>query len=176
MTTLERQIQTALSSLIGLKLCLTKTTGNLRGFHFGEIRKVGHALMGDYALHISCPWRIEDGARILTGSGDYYHRADDNEDPTWEYGMVWGTYQEQVLRSLLGGVDTETDTLTNVSDLLVVEEVRVSAFGDVAISLSGGYRLLLFPSGARGEEWRLLPPGDAPHFVVEAGEAYGGGS
>jgi hypothetical protein len=88
--------------------------------------------------------------------------------------MPWGTYQQQILRMLLGGVDPDTGTLVNTTDLLVVEAIEADSLGGATISLSGGYRLVIFPSSARGEQWRLLPPGDARHFVVETGTAYGG--
>jgi len=174
MTQLEKRVGEALHVLLGLKLCLTKNSGCIRGFHFGEILRVGGALMGDFALHVSCPWRIENEQRVITGSGDHFERADDNMDPAWEVGMVWGTFQEQALRALMGGVDVETNACVNRTNLLVVDAIVTDLAGGVQISLSGGYRLKLFPSSARGESWRLLPPGEGPHFVVEGGEALEG--
>jgi hypothetical protein len=174
MTELENKVTPALSSLIGLNLTIAKSTGDLRAFHFGAVEVVGKALMGMYSLHLSCPWRIEKDEKIIIGSGDHYERAEDNKNPTWEVGMIWGTYQQQVLRQILGGVDPETNTIINDGELMVVESVAADSYCGATISFSTGYRLVVFPSSARGEHWRLLPPGDGPHFVVEAGEAYGG--
>ena len=55
----------------------------------------------------------------------------------------------------------------NHTDLLVVEKVWASDFGDAILSLSGGYRLVIFPSGSCGEAWRIFRPGAHPHFVVD---------
>jgi hypothetical protein len=173
MPELKQATTSALAVLIGLRMCIAKNTGDLRAFHFGRVQRTGATLSGEYALHLSCPWRIESTDTILTGSGDYYERADDNKDPAWEVGMPWGTYQQQVLTMLLGGVDSQTGTLINNTDLLEVEAIATDSMGGAIISLSGDYRLVLFPSSARGEQWRLLPPDDAPHVVVEAGQVFG---
>ena len=166
MSEMEEKTAEALQPLIGLRLCLAKTSGDLRAFHFGEARRDVHTFMGDYALHLSCPWRLQSRDKIVTGSADHYERAEHNNDPAWEPGMVWGTYQEKALRQVLGCPDSEPDVCVNSTPLLVVESVRSDPFGGAEISLSGGYQLVIFPSGARGEKWRLLPPGEAHHFVV----------
>ena len=66
------QIENALNPLIGLKLSLASNTGNMRRFNFGPLRASNEDISGPYKLHLSCPWRIEFGDRIVTGSGDYY--------------------------------------------------------------------------------------------------------
>jgi len=58
----------------------------------------------------------------------------------------------------------------NQTEHLVVEAVRADNYGGVTIQLSGGYRLVLFPAGSRGEDWRFFRPDtDGPHFVVADG-------
>jgi hypothetical protein len=171
--TIRGRIEQALAPMLGKPLCLTKTSGNLRGFHFGTITRTERALAGEYVLHVSCPWRIEGGSHVITGSGDYYLRADDNDDPSWEYGMPWGTVQQQALRKLFGAVDGETGVIINSDpEFMLVEAFDVDDFGSVTLKLSGGHTLKIFTCSSRGEEWRLLPPADSPHFVVEGGCGY----
>lgn len=67
----------------------------------------------------------------------------------------------------------------NMSADLVVEAIAPHEFGGIAILLgrgranafSGGYKIVLFPTGARGEDWRLLQPSNLDsHFVVCGGK------
>ena len=76
MSELNEKIAAALAVLIGLRLSISKSTGNLRAFHFDTVPKVEDALENTYALHLSCPWRIEGEKMILVGSGDHYERAE----------------------------------------------------------------------------------------------------
>lgn len=57
----------------------------------------------------------------------------------------------------------------NGGDHLVVEGVDADDFGGAALSLSGGYRLVMFPAGSTGEDWRLFRPSSRWHFVVSGG-------
>ena len=71
---------------------------------------------------------------------------------------------------VLGGYDPKTRSFVNDTDYLVVEKVDADDFGGATISLSGGYRLVIFPSGSAGEDWRLLQPlSEERHFVVSGG-------
>ena len=112
MSSLQERAAAAFGALVGKRLTLTKSSGNLRAFHFGDVRRTENTVQAEYALHVSCPWRMERDGRILTGSGDYYSRADDNEDPAWEYGMPWGTVQQQALQKF-GTVDEQTGVFFN---------------------------------------------------------------
>jgi hypothetical protein len=54
------------------------------------------------------------------------------------------------------------------ADMLVVHfgEIRPHHSGQGTVGLSGGYALLVFPAGHRGEEWRYFIPGSrADHLV-----------
>jgi hypothetical protein len=85
----------------------------------------------------------------------------------WEPGLD-DNVQDVRIGNLLGGYDVKTHSHVNGSESLVVERVRASDLGDLAIDLSGGYHLTLFPEGSTSEAWRLFEPGeDAPHFVID---------
>jgi hypothetical protein len=169
---IQDRIKDVLAPLLQLKLSLSRSMLDVRAFHFGAVRRFGQALSGEYVLHLNCPWRIESAGRIITGRHDHFARADDNQDPSWEVGTPWGTYQEQALRQLLGGYDPENEACVNVTELLVVERVDADEVGGFSISMTGGYALVVFPAGTRNEHWRLLPPTKGEHFVVEGREAH----
>jgi len=155
-----------------LQLSIARNAGNMKGFHFGNRKRTARRLVGEYAIHIQCPWRMQYDGRIITGSADYYTRADDNDDPDWEPGTISGHLQNQILGRILQGFDAETRSHINETEYLFVTAVDADTFGGAEIHMTGGYDLVLFPCASRGEEWRLIQPGsDAPHFVVEAGAA-----
>jgi len=147
----------------------------MRVFHFGRvtIEEAKSRSYGEFALHIQCPWRIEGPDGIVTGRDDLWEPAEPNDDIDWD---SWDfekndNLQDRRIRSLLGGHDTLTRSAVNATSLLVVEHISTDAVGGATLSLSGGYRLVIFPSGsADGEDWRLLePPSERPHFVVGGG-------
>lgn len=162
-----------LMPLIGKKLSIARYSG-LRAFHFGPIRATSRGTVGDYALHINCPWRIEGPDGIVTGSGDFWEPADPTIEidlDTWE---PWDNEnsQDRLIRSLLEGYDPQTRSFVNETELLVVEELEADEYGGASLTLSGGYQLALFPDGTRSEDWRLFRPDtDGPHFVVAGGKA-----
>ena len=163
----------ALHPLIGRKLSITFNAGNMKGIHFGELRRLPDGrLVGEYALHIQCPWRLEHDGRVITGSLDYYVRADNNSDENWEPGTVSGHLQDQILSELLGGDDETSRSNANQTQHFIATEITSDSFGGCQIELSGNYRLALFPCASRNEAWRLLEPGvNKEHFFIEAGKA-----
>jgi tetratricopeptide (TPR) repeat protein len=168
-TTLSRkeQIEAQLRPLIGLKLSIARLAADMRGFHFGEVQKVEGGSVGEYALHIQGPWRIETTTEILTGRTDLYRwKYDANKPYDWTY-ESGANLQEAILARLLEGYDPDTRSLINSTDLLVVEGVEGSVYGDARISLSGGYTLSLWPDTEYSESWRIFEPRiDKDHFVI----------
>jgi hypothetical protein len=173
-TELEAIITDVLGPLLGLKLVAATTVGNMRYFYFGVLRRTAEGRLGhgiaDFDLCVSCPWRIESPGMIVVGSGDYYDRASDNEDPKWKPGKPWGTRQNELLEMLLGGVDPETQVLLNTTDHLVVEGIAPDPFGGVTLSLSDQYRLVVFPSSTQDIDWILHAPSDRAGLMVTGGD------
>jgi len=56
----------------------------MRGFHFGQIRKVEEGTVGEYALHVQCPWRVEGPEGIVAGRLDLWQPAADSPGIDWE--------------------------------------------------------------------------------------------
>jgi len=129
--------------------------------------------VGDYALHIQCPWRIQGPEGIVTGRSDLWAAAkagDDMDWDTWHYDKN-ENLQDRRIGEWLGGRDPLTGSFVNETGSLVVEAVRADVYGGAVIQLSGGYELVLFPGGSTGEDWRLFRPGsDEPHFVIVGGK------
>src|SRR5207247_574846 len=84
MSNLAARIEQELSPLIGLRLSATHRAGPMRMFDFGELRTIGSRLrgsdsvrrVGQFALHIQCPWRIEGPEGFVTGLSDLWQPID----------------------------------------------------------------------------------------------------
>ena len=161
-------LEEGLQSLVGLPLSIARDALDMKIFHFGPIRPhpSGRGTVGAYALHIQCPWRIVKNDQVVTGSSDRYLSAYehvDDEDPRS------GNLQRVHLASLLQGYDAATKSLTNITDALIVLSTASDGYGGADLSLSGGYRLQIFPDGSRGEDWRFIKL-QGRHLIVEAGQ------
>lgn len=165
---MKNKVLRSLAPLMGLKLAIARSAGNMRNLHFGILTGEPH-LCGQYALHIQCPWRLESLNAILTGSSDWYTPADPDTIPDDDWDPVFGgRLQSAVLLSLMGDKNDLTGSIFNRTDHLVVTHISADAFGGSSLDLSGGVRLSAFPSGSQGEEWRIFEPNkESPHFVVE---------
>jgi hypothetical protein len=173
MNSVASKIKKHLHPLIGLKLSIARLGGTMRGFHFGEVRTIEHGTAGEYTLHISCPWRIENQEGIFTGGADLFERdtvAMGLNRPGWTYED--GNLQDERLAFLLKGYDPQTHSHVNATDNLVVENVEADAYCGLILFLSGGYRLVLLPTNSTGESWRFFSyDTEGSHFVVGAGKA-----
>jgi hypothetical protein len=181
---LGHQIVKAFAPIYGLKLSIARNAGSMKNFQFGAIktRSAGKGTVGQYALHIQCPWRMvvaECAWRIplkyliMSGSGDWWEPAErgDNFDwGDWNEHRLTPSLQQKALAELFQKYDEGTKSWINISDDLVVQQVESDDYGGLEIHLSGGYRLQVFPDGKSGEHWRFFQPGtEDPHFVMEDG-------
>jgi hypothetical protein len=163
-----------LGLLIGKKLSVARRAADMRIFHFGPLLREenGLRLRGEFALHIQCPWRVDGPNGVVTGRADLWEPADQDQEidlETWDYESD-GNLQDHRLEELLGGFDPRANSFVNETEFLVVEEINADDIGAVSVALSGGYRLLLFPSGSVGEDWRFFEPSsDQDHLVVVGG-------
>lgn len=173
MTKVKAKVLSKLSPLIGKQLSIARRAADMRGFHFGRIIvEAKNRSRGEFALHIQCPWHIEGPDGIVTGRSDLWEPADQDKEIDWD---TWNyedgeNLQDHRVGALLKGYDPKTRSFVNETESLIVEAIDADDFGGVAISLSGGYRLVLFPSGSVGEDWRLFQPSSDPkHFVIAGG-------
>ncbi len=157
------QVIAALSQIIGLPLTAARRAADMRTFQFGALRPVDRGSVGDFALHVQCPWRIEGPDGIVTGRLDLWEPVDDNApfDENWDYEKS-PNLQDARLEQWLARNES----------FLVVKSVDADEFGGAAIIFGQGFVLRLFPAGTRGEDWRLFrPKTGAPHLVIIGGAA-----
>ena len=166
------EIQSALANLTGLELGAAHRAADMRMFHFGTMRPAApsiipsrkdkpRGMVGDFALHIKCPWRIETENEILTGRSDLWEPVQESDEfryDEWDYEKD-GNKQDDVITEFFSS-----------NEKAVVESVELTLHGQFVLLLTHGIRIAVFPSGAVAEDWRLFRPGiDEAHFVVAGG-------
>jgi hypothetical protein len=90
--------------LIGLRLCIIRRAADMLVLHFGTVRphRSGRGTVGDYALHIQCPWRFDLPSETVTGRNDLWEYAGPGERPTdWTYDSG-SNRQDEKLTSIFG--------------------------------------------------------------------------
>jgi hypothetical protein len=160
-------IENYLQRLVGLRLTAARLTGGMLNVHFGSLRDTPRGQVGDFALHIQCPWRIELHGAIVTGREDLDSEAGDETSWQARDGLPRGV--ETHLHDLLGSYDQGTRSFVNHDRSLDVTTAQLGPCGNLCIEL-GDYRLSVFPSGTANEDWRIFEPSrDTPHFVLVGG-------
>lgn len=166
---IKTQVIRSLSELISLPLAVARDAADMKNFQFGALRPhpSGRGTLGEYALHIQCPWRLTQIGHIVTGSEDYYQPEETDKEVDLEDWRA-GNLQRKRLGEVLQSFDSATRSWVNGTDELVVESVAADDFGGFELILSGDFRVQVFPCGSRGEYWRFFEPGgDGPHLVVK---------
>ena len=160
MTDTAEATQKHLDSLKGLPLSASYRGADMRIFHFGEMREVDGGAVGEYALHVQCPWRIEVAGRIVTGRHDLFRPAHESEDFDWD---SWDWDRSDTLQ------DSRVEEFLEQA-CPVVESVSTDAYGGARLRMTDGSALVLFPAGSTAEDWRFFRPRvDGAHFVVSGG-------
>ena len=158
--------------MVGMPLWGASRAADMEMFAFGEkhnvpdIRRgkqVGTREVGDYALHVQCAWRIAGPKGIVVGSTDRFYAAGDNpyyklDEVDWEDRPGENRSDEHRTAFFEERKDSP----------LIVQEVWADSVGSIALALSDGYTLEVFPHNSlEREHWRLFQPAtDEPHFVV----------
>lgn len=166
-----KQIESALSALIGLPLSTSHRAADLQIFGFGAAdtrmirfgpRRGEQGEVHEYALHIQCAWRVSGPTGIVVGSNDlnYSSGSDPLDTPEhWDRDAANTNRRDQRIRDWLGRAP------------FVVDGLRADMFGGFSLLLEDGFALDVFPDdsldGEYSEHWRLLRPDEAgSHFVV----------
>ena len=141
-----------IQGLCGLELSRSTRAANVQCFHFGALQTKNNskAMVGEYSLHIQCPWRITDSEEILVGSEDLYEppsdHADYNSDFDWDKPMA--NLRDVKLQRLVD------------SNQLIVKTVVTYKYGGLDIKFNEGITFSLFPAISGKDEfleyWRLI--------------------
>jgi hypothetical protein len=164
--TLQEQITTALSEIIGLPLWGSNRALNVGMFEFGERRKQVNRKgkeyeVGQYALHVQCPWRIVGPSGIVVACEDRNYPDDEMSD--------WGHCAPDTPSRC--EVRIAAWLQEHSSAPLKAERAEADRVGGFRLLLQSDYVLEVFPAsslrGEYSEHWRLFQPSnDASHFVV----------
>lgn len=160
-----------LQLLVGLPLSIVRHAAETKGFHFGTIRphRSGRGTVGEYVLHVQCPWRIVTESAVFTGTADRFIEPQEGSEVNDDDHRS-GNLQLVRIEALLKGFDDATKSCVNATGQLVVTAATSDEYGGIDLTLSGGYRLQIFPDGSSGEDWRFIEPG-GDHVVIEGGQA-----
>ena len=136
---------------------------------FGERRmrpdiQLGRREVGEYTLHVSCPWRLVGPEGLVGASGDLFTPADplaDLVDFDWDApGANWCDVRLQAFIAATAAAP------------LAVSAVSADDLGSLRLFLGDEFVLDIFPDSSpaahvESEFWRLLHPGSgAPQLVV----------
>jgi hypothetical protein len=123
--------------------------------HQGEAREVG-----EWALHLQCPWRFVRSGSVILASTDCYYYPEGDESYDWNR----------------GGESLFDRRANQFNRVLETAEFHVSALsvgecGAFQLMFTPEFHLAVFPSASDGspfgEFWRLFEPGrDNRHYVV----------
>jgi hypothetical protein len=147
LTSISEFVEDALAILQGVKLWGATRASEMQVFSFGgriwrSNRRNQRVAVGEFALHLQCPWRLSRLSRILIGSDDWYRNREEN--PT------------NVLLKL-------------IEDTPRVITIAADDFGGFHLEFDRQLRLEVFPAhserGEYSEHWRLLR-GRRHDFVV----------
>ncbi|MDO7873853.1 hypothetical protein Q5H93_03845 [Hymenobacter sp. ASUV-10] len=162
---MKEQTYHSLRQLVGLMLTGSTRAADMECLKFGEqaiVDRSGELYnIGEFALHLQCPWRITSSEKLLVGSSDLYEPADGisdaDEDFDWE--IIGNNLRDVRLQQLL--IQSK-----------IVEAVETDAYGGFSLFLSQDLVFSAFPSYSKNDEyheyWRLLDnrEGPKPHIVV----------
>jgi hypothetical protein len=139
---------------------------DLASFQIGQQRTViddkgKTKTVGQFALHIQCPWRIVQGEKLIVASGDLYYKPDESapgSDFNWE---PLGANRR----------DINLDRLFAAGEPLVIRDFRLGCAGFLRIELTKSFCIEIFPDASVDlEHWRLFQPyTDSPHTVARGG-------
>ena len=140
-------------------------------FYLGERRsrsddQLGRREVGEFTLHVSCPWRLVGPDGMVVASGDLFTPADPAADPgNFEWDVPGANWCDVRLRAFIAAAAESPLTVSGVS---------ADELGSVRIFLAEEFVLDIFPDSSHAahvesEFWRLLQPGTgAAHFVVSS--------
>ena len=162
-------IRSALLPLCGLPLWAAGRAANILWLQFGARESAPTTrnpdrIVGEYALHLTCPWRVSSETGVVAGASDLFVPADpDVPDEEFQWDRPGAAIVDLHLRRWIG---------VHAVAPLRVTAVEVDRCGGFVLRLEKEFALEVFPDASAEphdlrEQWRLLQPGrETPHFVL----------
>jgi len=152
----------ALAPLEGLPLRSLGRAANLLWLHFGTLREVptrsgGTKTVGDWALHIQCPWRLARQGEIVVASSDFYYNF--AGDPLDDWDKSGKSRFDHAAAALSAEFEVNGPAVLSVTP---------DSFGGFTLWFAYYYHLDVFPNSSypSTEHWRIFQPGKLEsHFV-----------
>ena len=161
-------INKKLQQLVGYEFTRTTRAANMECFKFGTLysvdRKGIDRQIGEFGIHLQCPWRITQNDIILAGDNDLCEQPDENAeyDENFEWDIQGGNLR-----------DVKLETFLNAGKY-VVKSVEADNFGGFEMTFNNNVKLTIFPTlsskSRYNEYWRFLDNRDEEknHFVVSS--------
>ena len=165
---MKKAIEDNLKVLVGLPWWAIGRMVDLVWLEFGQRHRVrtfrgNWKVVGDWALHLQCSWRIGGPQGLLVASDDRFCPAGDpgKAPKKWKWDTGPTRFDERV-KSLLP---------QTAEGFGVVQKARGNRFRGVQLKLTNGLMIEIFPSDTldrEGDEpWRFFQPSrKSNHFVV----------
>jgi hypothetical protein len=165
---MQEEIERALAPLMGRPLFAAGRAGAMLWLQLGERRPrpvddPGAREVGEYALHVSCAWRLIGRRGIYVASGDLFTPADPDADPSdFAWDVPGANWCDVRLEAFLAETRASPRAVSSVSS----DEI-----GSLRVFLGDDFVLDVFPDSSEAahvetEFWRLLQPGTAGTHVV----------
>lgn len=153
-----------LSGLLNKKLSAIGRAGSMLWLGFGELVPMKNFReeirnVYEYALHVSCSWRLTDGKKIIVASRDMYFPKMGMSDENFDWDVLGNNrFDERV--NILG--QEIKNNVINVDDLIV------DKYGGLSVRFNNGHELDVFPDDSFEEEyWRFISyVNGSEHLVV----------
>lgn len=159
-----------LATLVGLRLSIIRRAVDMLILHFGSLREIesrkpGLAQVGEIAVHISGPWRIDGPTQTLVGRQDLF-RFDGVKEPSGWSSEQGNTALDAELDAGFGRNSERKVWFVQGVGFEVVSTIA-SRYGDLEIQFANGFGVRAFPDSTGDECWRLfVPRGNSDHLVV----------
>ena len=156
--------QIAIQSLNSLRVSSIGAAADMLWVHFGEFRTVPTRdgltkEVGEWALHLQCPWRFVRNGKIILGSSDFYYQAEDGEP----------LKRDSNSKSLFSLKAARLNQYLH-SEVVGIVDIHLSGAGAFELRMGSGVVFSVMPveslEVSDAESWRLFQPStDLPHFV-----------
>lgn len=160
------QIEGVLKKLQDLPMLESGRNVDLQSFQFGPIRKVSDRhgeirMVGTYALHVQCAWRITCGNEIVVASRDRFYPAGDSyqEVENFEWDKPGANRCDERISKMFQN---------RSGSPFIVKNIISDDFGGFSLSFDSEYTLTVFPDDSlEGEFWRFFEPfSNQEHFII----------